>query len=768
MATRTRLPRKAAHTICYTAHDDPLDEDEEHFEEGDDEEEWGANKTSKGKKALKRRKVEVEESEEDEEESEAEDCDEQEGGQENKDKDKEPEYEVVRIDFSKTFPAELIAEIFRYLHPRTLYALSTLNKRLHNFFVGPAALSAWKNAFEVKEFPLFGGKEVDPRKLAALVFDKTCELCGKLDVECGDRYLLVRLCPKCRAQNWVKPSDIGAGKTYSDFHAAVLLCAIPTHLPPDDAFTGSIKKQFFYLSDLADHDEKLVHLQLLDDRTTDKARKEEPDAEEIQKQLNRASKLKRRAYLTYQLEQAQEIEEEVEEQFGLHVQEYIAARKKIKEERKKLANFISSKGPRDRWSGDPESFARMTFSGDTGRYRYDAIATKVAEAGVFKADDMSCVTSRSSKSFYKAEPMTDAIWEQVEPYINKMLGKEVANDMFNKRGRKKHAKMLTKPEDRSAEGVLASSSFPISISWALIKPTLSKLWSAHLKEKKAAEAKSAIASARLKKEPFFRERYDKIVAGRTTKAQAYLPRFDVFLLLPTVKNLFFHSDKYGTSGADNQDDIDAWPLDDVLEEIEQYILDVRSYALKRILAVSTSKTAKEIDDLINSEDALASTDFNDVFFGCPSSWMMCSSCKGQMVGPLPELLVHWQSHYFAIANLDPDKDEFVSPVDTSLEVSCAISEIVERAGLDESDGSVTKTELNNAFEDQKLVWENPPEGRTRRRRDNWTEVVAEISQAAVEQEKRGSCLDVPVIKAKPLNNRERWREQRNRMYRLYR
>jgi hypothetical protein len=68
------------------------------------------------------------------------------------------------------------SQIFSYLQPSTLYYVSTLNSSLHRFFTGFTVKSLWRKALAVTEFPKLGGEEVEPRKVAALILERVCEV----------------------------------------------------------------------------------------------------------------------------------------------------------------------------------------------------------------------------------------------------------------------------------------------------------------------------------------------------------------------------------------------------------------------------------------------------------------------------------------------------------------------------------------------------------------------------------------------------------------
>ncbi|BGP19095.1 hypothetical protein JCM10213_006639 [Rhodosporidiobolus nylandii] len=735
MSGRSRLPRKAAETVSYTYAAPSSDEDEP--ESRSDEEVGGKGKrANKGKgKAAKRRRVEESESEGLSDLAELAEADEQE------DKEEELEYDIPRVDFSAVLPFELVAEILSYLHPRTLYALSTLSRSLRSFFVGPNARSTWLRAMQLKELPKLGDEEVDPRKLCALLFDKGCELCGKANVELGDRFLLVRLCPDCRAANWVQAKDVGEGKKYEDLHPAVLQCAITTPLPPDNAHHGR-NKTFFYHPDLLDLDSYLVELQLEDERESGKFGKEGPAQRDILKNLKQATRVKRYSWHRQSKADFEKAEKELHEQYTPRVKAFVIERKGLREQREKLAEWIYQRGYAFGDDSNPEGYQRRVFEARVREYRRKAIEDKVIAEGLFGQDDASGV-GYGDKVIGKAEPFTDEIWPHIKEHVYKVIGREIAHKIFRSSGNrmKKRSTFLKKPLSRSA------------VEWQYILPPLTKLWNEAQVSKAKFRAATASASLRTKKDQFFMPRYEKLMRMSPTKSSGwYCPRYGLFLALPIVKALYLDDDKFGTSGPDNEKDLAIWTenFDAIVEEFTAYGLDVRFHALKLILAATTDMSADDLEQL--DRDVLASPEYDDEFFLKPSSWLCCSSCGA--VGDLLAILEHSHTAH-PLPSLVEDADlEQRMPVELLLEVACVLSAVFELAKVDPDEPDI---DLDGAFEDRKLRWENPPAGYKKRRLE-WSALVAEVRRVALELEKRGEVIAVPEIALKNLTSRERWRK----------
>ncbi|GAA6041497.1 hypothetical protein JCM8097_001906 [Rhodosporidiobolus ruineniae] len=752
MSTRIRLPRKATEAARYTfdAADDSADEvDEQETDEDDDE----AMRARRKKPASKRRKVEISESEDDDDSGgeEAMELDENDEGDAGQADVKAPVYEIPRVDFSKVLPPEIVAEVLSYLKPYTLYHLSTLSKTLHSFFIGPHTKSTWRKAFEVQELPKLNGEEVDGRRLASLLYDEQCELCGQ-SVEAGDRHFLVRLCLNCRTANWVSSKEVGAGKNDDEFHPAVSQCAMSTPLPAKNARYGRAD-QYYYRPDLLLMDEVLVHLQLEDDLAAANPLKADsgPSTREVSKSLKAARRLQRWNWGGYK-ERATAMEAALTEKWTPRVKEFVLERMELRKERKKLAVWIEDRqlpGYRH------QDFEGQTFQVLTRNLRRQALEDKVVEDGVFGRNDLHHGFANNAL-VTKAEPLTDGVFEQIKEYLYYVIGKDVAAITFNRSRSKNAAKVLQKPKSRSAQ------------AWRYIKPELVKLLKKYQQQKKADNASRLSEETRQKKEPFMTARYSKIKAMQPNDdARAYLPRYGDFLALPTVNELY-SLPKFGIAGADDEDGMKLWSerFDDILEEVSSYGQDVRLHAVRLILGVTTSMTDDELGEL--DGDTLASDEYaSDEFFKRPSSWVCCSACGGRRIGPLPDILQHWQtSHPLNRARDVTAKPEPTMPVKLSLEVACAASAVFELGGIDAENEDVTAKQLDDEFEGEKLVWDNVPKPHQKQRHASWTSLLQQVETVSNELAAKGEVIAAPTIARKGLNSREKWKVRRENLRKM--
>lgn len=170
-------------------------------------------------------------------------------------------------------------QIFSYLQPKTLYRLVFLNRTFHALLSSPGLRSTWREIFtshdprmdwmdevffgfddeeepEQKKskpkardrMPFLDGKEVDPYRLAILLYETTCEaspctpgsssrrlmffklvqFCGKNNVTHPDTFLLLRVCSDCRRSRLVPLPDLVKSKEHDGMHPATVSAVLST------------------------------------------------------------------------------------------------------------------------------------------------------------------------------------------------------------------------------------------------------------------------------------------------------------------------------------------------------------------------------------------------------------------------------------------------------------------------------------------------------------------------------------------------------------
>ncbi|PRQ75842.1 hypothetical protein AAT19DRAFT_12864 [Rhodotorula toruloides] len=255
MSARTRLPRQAAQAAKYTF-DEPSDDEPEDplGATSSDEDARPAKKRKKGKAKAAGRKARLA-AQEDEEEDE---------GRYIHVWIREPspekvEYEVKGVDFSKVLPVEVTVEILSSFHPKTLYSLSFLSKTFHAIITSASFRPILRRAFlfREKEFnpahtlraffgfsdsdsdsedegvlqtqlPKVGAEEVEPYRLAMLLYEPSCQICRQTEGSTYDPHLLLRVCSACRRRNFKLISDVRKSDEIDYLHPSTLDAVITT------------------------------------------------------------------------------------------------------------------------------------------------------------------------------------------------------------------------------------------------------------------------------------------------------------------------------------------------------------------------------------------------------------------------------------------------------------------------------------------------------------------------------------------------------------
>ncbi|KAG8731034.1 hypothetical protein FRC11_005295 [Ceratobasidium sp. 423] len=107
-----------------------------------------------------------------------------------------------KLEVFKNVPVEVFIEIAKYLHPFDLVLLSRVNKFFRELFMSRQAASIWTSARQsVPGLPPCPPELCEPQ-YAALLFTKMCSQCGKYAPRHMDPTLLVRLCSKCREEQY--------------------------------------------------------------------------------------------------------------------------------------------------------------------------------------------------------------------------------------------------------------------------------------------------------------------------------------------------------------------------------------------------------------------------------------------------------------------------------------------------------------------------------------------------------------------------------------
>ncbi|BGP13385.1 hypothetical protein JCM10213v2_001304 [Rhodosporidiobolus nylandii] len=256
-------------------------------------------------------------------------------------------------------------------------------------------------------------------------------------------------------------------------------------------------------------------------------------------------------------------------------------------------------------------------------------------------------------------------------------------------------------------------------SWEEIKPQVIKL----LKRLGKAKVKREATEELQARQSSLRPRYDKLLAALSVKARPFLPLFVDWLALPSVVALWASDIKITDA---------VWldSLDAIIEECEEYRLDLVLRAREVILAATTDPDEEEEEDAANEDD---DPDVSDGFFRRATSFVACTfrNCgkaysdksvpwtqrrytrDENSVGELVTVLKHQHKlHNFdthlskplttSIAK-DPASAKILFRVHLPLEIVCAVSAILELAEVDATAG---RKELKKADDGGHWEWAN--------------------------------------------------------------
>ncbi|BGP34573.1 hypothetical protein JCM10296v2_006395 [Rhodotorula toruloides] len=773
MSARTRLPRQAAQAAKYTFDEQSDDEPEDpRGANSSDEDARPAKKRKKGKAKAAGKKGRLAAKEDEEEE-----------GHESTTKHirvpspppEVVEYEVKRVDFSKVLPVETIAEIFSYLQPKTLYRLAFLNRSFHTMLSSPGFRSTWREIFtwhnqrmDWMDEVFFGfdneeqpeKKKAKPRARDKMPFLGEKEFCGKDEVEIADTYLLLRACCDCRRNNIVPSLDLAKSKKYDGLHPATMRAILTTPLAIDVAGKYSAGRNV-----LVTHFYQTIHeleeLQAEDD-TDQHSAEAAATAPPAGRNPSRAAKAKASSRARQQLDN-DAVADGDDRQYGPRVSEFIKARAKERTARREFVITVADLTDKiDRFCDD-EKLESERFSMQKKSLRLERIRQRLDVEGIFEPRQINDIRLQRHPAVNNDEPLDDDIWAAISESVYADVGRGVAKQLVWKYENKRNA--VDWHAAKTSVDLLKQPSSVSDTGWAYVEAAMKQLIQAKKDESDRLAARQRDTDELAEKQKvvnmknaFFRERYDKVLRMLPNNgARAYMPRFLEFLRLPTVSELYAEDD-YGIEPKRAEADVQRFTdhLDAIKVELDEFALDIRLDALKVILGSTTE--IDEVDEL--DVDALADPHYGDAFFDSPSSWLICGECM--VFGTFSGLLQHIHKKHprnplplrldddgASAAHQEPTTKPLVR---LPLEVACAWSAIFELGGLDIDDSKVTAKDLDRAFDEYKLVWENGPRGS--KGRSGWRELIKSVMRTVLAAELKGEVLDPPVIALKDMTPRE--------------
>ncbi|KWU43948.1 hypothetical protein RHOSPDRAFT_34570 [Rhodotorula sp. JG-1b] len=712
---------------------------------------------------------------------------------------------VVRVDFTTLLPVEVLLEICSHLLPASLWHLAFVNKRLHAALTSDSGAAMWRRKLEVpspslgdeddskwgilggessfedgrtrrkhrrekmRVPPTEGGRPVNPLKLAALFFNKRCQVCETQTNEL-DYNLLARVCTSCVDCEGVAIGDTADDEALEELHPMTTkivrtTCRVPSRL----SSRKQRKPPYALLSDLRIVSERLEELQAEDDAsgattftTTTRG--------------GRQSGSRRRGGLGNQTD-GYAISSGAEGSF-VHltprVRAFVQERLARKADHDELATWLLSYGEELHEKSD-EQRDRAFFERRLRAERLKRILSRIETEGLFKFD----IEKRIRNFFLHplvniAEPLTDEVWQDIAPQLYRDLGRCVAHNILVHHGAR-NILDVNFDWDRIMPDLVEQPAALSDQARTYVLPQISELVDAEKKKSEEANVRQAdmdadrerLAIFQIKKQ-FFQARLDKIRdAVPTLKARYYLPILADFCTLPVVCELW-DDPAFAIDPAQEEADLAKWSnrFDEILEAIEEYKIDVRLATLKTILAATTDCSEAEIDAL--DVDILADPTYGDEFFLRPSSWVHCSSCVDGF-GPLTEVLHHRQRNYRGLdprmpAGLELNRAKSRNSatasngpetvVELSLEVACAILSVCEAGGIDANESSVTSKTLDEKFANvTRFKWKNSEIRRNQHYK--WDDLITAVCRDARLAHKTDEVLPVPDIVETGLSKVER-------------
>ncbi|GAA6017518.1 hypothetical protein JCM11491_006850 [Sporobolomyces phaffii] len=565
------------------------------------------------------------------------------------------------VNFIHVVPYEIVAEIFSYLSPRELLYFSNLSKSFHAILSGPSSASLWSKARKNLNIPDVEYRSVTERQLATLLFDRKCENCGVGNVELPDLSLCRRLCPPCRAANWVKLSDIA--KLYPDFHPAATQAVPTTKYGPSTTSHVSAHMYALY-SDLRDAHEALGNLDILDaaslapsvrgageggndqgeggsggGTSTGSASRsgrrstrgkinyavDLDSDQDTAKMLQRANRLKH-SWRPYRQQSGQRLEDKLVKSFSPRVQDYLKEQKQSQQEWGKV--ILSDPV----WtSNDLVNLPKVLTDKEWRKIKKRLIKV----AGNSLANQMWNLAVAASRKVADKKKRAKV----QEDAQRKLAQLEAANEKDHENEDEKEVEdqdMELEDECEESESIAWKKNMlkkPKNLSqkvWKYVLPHLEQLVAsgsdlyANEAPREPSKSKSEKKRAgqhtpeldplsiltyqqRQVKLDFFAKKYRKLVDMQTSIAQRFsLPVFSRFLHLAVVKELYFDIPMFASrsdvaSEKAKSDAIWSKKLDEILEQVDDYAVDTVVHAVETILLATTVTTEEEVArlDIVN-------------------------------------------------------------------------------------------------------------------------------------------------------------------------
>ncbi|ORY80219.1 hypothetical protein BCR35DRAFT_304398 [Leucosporidium creatinivorum] len=655
-----------------------------------------------------------------------------------------------KLELISTLPVELLAEICTHLTPGDLLALSFTSKAFRSLLISPASVSLWKASRRSVGLPDLTAGDMTEAQYAHLVFGTHCDICGCKETKLADFSLRKFLCNPCRQKNWVKLTW-RLEQDLPHLHPKARLLTLKTPHSAVERRWRSWAHEYGFLPDLEAISDKLWELDPKAPADADGSEVEE-DAELLRELLEndethestptRTRQPRRPSMYGYRAPTVGEgssladdgdaeaegeseaedgdgvVEDEDSEKRRAALEAFVKDREELRKKAAEDGKKILDAVLELRKAARAEMANKSTKKWFAGYDRRATIKLKILdELKDYEEEDfINAPLWYSSKLINEGGPVTDESWEEIKPRVVKLLARIKAQHEETDRVNEQQARQR-----------------------ALLP------------------------------------RYKKLLDIQPNKESRHsLPLFDDFLHLPSVKEL------WETDEADPEDD-EVWGehLDAIIDELDEYRLDVRLQAVQTILAATTEMDEDELDGDV---DTFGPDSYDDEWLARPTSFLVCSlpDCRDQnqrryhhagtfqareprptFFGSLPDLLAHQHEHHSSVTFTDKqrkkrEEEGHVGHYHLPPLVVSALSSIIELAGVKDEEATVDQLDeltrnspptfsWNITGLPAYLEWENSPS--SKRYYTRWTELIEEALKQSEKAAKSISkrLLEVPTI-----------------------
>ncbi|GAA5973220.1 hypothetical protein JCM11641_006330 [Rhodosporidiobolus odoratus] len=583
---------------------------------------------------------------------------------------KAPKESKPKVDYLKTLPMDLLVEIFAYLLPTELLALSRTGKAYHDLLASKRSKPIWRTSRRIIEMPELEWVDFSYMAETSLFFGKKCESCDKKYSGVPDFALRVRLCKDCKKDNFIRLDKLK--KIHPEYHPQLPQVVVAT-------------TRFGLKADLDYYNAHLIELQDEDD-----AEAEVTTNFTSQSRLGRSARSGQRALV--------EIDHNNEGfDKGSHVKRFVEARKNVIQEIEKDGQLMFNRYDKVKqlaaqhrrenrqieWAlYDARKKAKKAQDPPKAviEQRQQDIRAQLAEdSDLYEDREWQCFRhSKWTQSALLNRPvqLTNEEWQEIEPDI-KTLMNEIRSDL-------------------DADEAKRDAAYDLRMQWTVQV------------DKREKEIDSRCKSLRQKQDNRF--------------ARAAFPIRSDFLLFESIKQLALQKepedDFDDQRGILSDEDWEvALPL--ISEELDQYRLELFLHAVKLVLTVITDGDLPEDDvimtnaeqyddDFFDRATSLVCCDYECYTRGHPAYWPYAKAVPSRLTffGSLSALLEHQHAQHadFEHRTSKEKKSSLHFHFSLPAEVACTVTALLQLGGLSEE--TATIEDLDELDKKANWTWEN--------------------------------------------------------------